>query len=210
LLYGCVFGFFFTLDSSRTPANGTSGADPSSEAKWFEEGTPIPASAENGVGLESAIAFHSGEGLLGMGNDSAGAGASTLVNSPITLLYRVNDGPSTVILCIAEIDIPANGSNGVIPRLAKAAASSLVVFNYLLYPIISSRGATERLSADVFCNVMHPTIAKGNGGTSHQLYKTAGVVIVKVGAQNRPEICITSAAQEIEDDACIFATSAVD
>jgi hypothetical protein len=53
-------------------------------------------------------------------------------------------------------------------------------------------------------------MAEGNSGTSHHLYKTAGVVIVKMRAENRPEICVTPAAQEIEDDTCILATSAVD
>jgi hypothetical protein len=57
---------------------------------------------------------------------------------------------------------------------------------------------------------MHPAMAEGNSGTSHHLYKTAGVVIVKMRAENRPEICVTPAAQEIEDDTCILATSAVD
>src|SRR6266700_3843827 len=79
----------------------------------------------------------------------------------------------------------------------KCSSQLFGCLDYLLYTIISSRRPTKCLGAHVLCNIVHPTIAEVNGRTSHQLYKTTGMVVVKMRAQNRPEICVTPAAQEI-------------
>jgi hypothetical protein len=84
------------------------------------------------------------------------------------------------------------------------------VFHHLIYAVTSSRCPTQGVRADVFANVMHPAVGKGEGFVLYHLDEPACMVVMTVCAKDGPKGCLPSAAQEINHDIGVRAGSSID